>query len=266
MARTTAVATRATTQVALPAEIEAAMAGDIAKFQERLNAPSSKRIAVTQDRKFKAPDGTKYETLTGVIVDFISKKSYYTGTFDKDNIVPPACFALDFAPHNSLVPSDKSPVLQSEEGCANCPKNAWGSDPSGRKGKACKDGYVLAILPPDADAQTELMTIEISATAIKPFDKLVRDVAQMYTRPLWMFQVTFGMDDSVDYASVRVANPTPASAELIKMAFDRREDAAKLLLVEPDVSDYENKVASKGKKVSNLVAPKARPPARGARV
>lgn len=242
--KTTAVVARA--KVALPAEVQEKMAADIAAFQGRMNAPTGNRIAVTQDRKFRDPAGDKHDSLRGVVVDFIAKKAWYEGAFDKDNIVPPNCFAMDFAPHNSLEPSDNSPDKQHDT-CSSCPKNAFKSADNG-KGKACKDAYILALLPPDADASNcDLMTLELSATAIKPFEKYVRDLARDFGKAPYAFVTEFYMDESVDYASVRCGNPEDADPALVALALSKREEAAQLLSKEPDVSDFEEKVAGKTK-------------------
>lgn len=87
---TTAVAQRA--QVQLPAEVQEQMAADIAAFQQRMSAPTGNRIAVTQDKKFRNAGGDKFDAMSGVIVDFVAKKAFYEGAYDKDNIVPPNCF------------------------------------------------------------------------------------------------------------------------------------------------------------------------------
>lgn len=244
-------------KVDLPANVQAAMANDIASFQNRLAAPTGNRIAVTQDRKFRAPGGDKFDRIAGVVVDFIAKKAWYPNPYDKDNIVPPHCFGLGFVAHSAMEPSENSPERQCET-CATCPKNAFGSAENG-KGKACKDSYVLALLGPNADEEegSPLMTLEISATGIKPFEKYVRDLARETNKAPYAFVTEFSMDDTVDYASVRCGFPTEASPALIDMALSRREEAAALLSTEPDVSGFEEKMAS--------LKPQKKAPAKAAR-
>ena len=236
----TAVVSRA--QVSLPAAVQESMNRDMAAFQERMSAPSGTRIAVTQDRKFRDPDGNKHDTISGVIVDFIAKRAWYEGAYNKDNIVPPNCFTLGFEPHANLLPSINAPDKQNED-CKTCQKGQFKSADNG-KGKACKESYVLALLPPDAEEDTELRTLEISATGIKPFEKYVRDLARDYGKAPYVFVTEFSMDDNVDYASVRAGNPQFADTELIALAYSRREDAAKLLSVEPNVGEFDEKVVA----------------------
>ena len=233
-------------QVQLPAEVQAQMAADIAAFQQRMSAPTGNRIAVTQDKKFRNAAGDKYDSFSGVIVDFIAKKAWYEGEYDKDNIVPPNCFAMGFVPHDALECSENSPEPQHTDGCKTCPKNAFKSAKNG-KGKACKDSYILALLPPDAEEGASLVTIELSATAIKPFEKYVRDLARDFGKAPYCFVTDFCFDNTSDYSSVRCGNPQIADGNLIALAYSMREEAGKLLSVEPNVADFEEKVAAKPK-------------------
>lgn len=258
----TAVAKTTKTQVALPAEIEAQIQADIERFKSKLSTPSGNRIAVTQAKQFKMPNGDSAPSITGVIVDYIAKKAFYPDDFDRDNIKPPTCFALDFLPHKpvTLTPSPNSPVVQSDGGCAECVQNQWvptDKNPN-KKRKACKDQYVLTLLPLDADATTPLMTLELSPTAVAAFDAYVREVARDFG-PLYMVETTFIFDPKQEYASVRCVNPVRAETDLIALAFKAKEEAVKLLLVEPDVSSYEAPAiaaVAKAKTSAKLVPPR----------
>jgi len=257
-----AVPAVAKTQVALPAEIEAQIQADVERFKAKLSTPSGNRIAVTQAKQFKMPNGDAASSIQGVIIDYIAKKAYYPDDFDRDNIKPPTCFALDFLPHKpvTLTPSPNSPVVQSDGGCVECVQNQWvptDKNPN-KKRKACKDQYVLALLPLDADATTPLMTLELSPTAVAAFDAYVREVARDFG-PLYMVETTFIFDPKQEYASVRCVNPVRAETDLIALAFKAKEEAVKLLLVEPDVSSYEAPAAAamaRAKTSSKLVAPR----------
>lgn len=251
----TAVAQRA--QVQLPAAVQEQMNADIAAFQNRMSAPTGNRIAVTQDKKFRNAAGDKFDSLNGVIVDFVAKKAFYEGEYDKDNIVPPNCFALGFVPHDALEASENSPETQHEDGCKGCPNNAFGSARNG-KGKACKDSYILALLPPDAEEGAPLVTLELSATAIKLFEKYVRDLARDFGKAPYCFVTEFFFDDSSDFPSVRCGNPQPADANLIGLAFGLREDAQKLLGTEPSVAEFEEKVVAKRNAKPSKKAPSGR--------
>lgn len=240
---TNAVVQRA--QVQLPAEIEQAMASSIAEFQGRMSAPVGNRITVTQDKKFKNAAGEKWDTMRGVIVDFIAKKAYYEGDYDKNNIVPPNCFAMGFMPHDSLEHSENAPEPVHADGCKACPYNQFKTAKNGN-GKACKDSYVLAVMSTgaDEDGSYKLVTLELSATAIKPFEKYVRDLARDTGKAPYAFETEFFFDDKSDYASVRCAPVNALPVELVTAAFGLRDDARKLLSVEPNVSEFEEKVVA----------------------
>ena len=68
-------------------------------------------------------------------------KTWYENGWDENNTNPPDC-----ASANGIVPDAGVPKKQSNV-CATCPKNAWGSDPKGGKGKACGDHRRLAVVP-----------------------------------------------------------------------------------------------------------------------
>lgn len=242
-----AVAVVPRAQVQLPAAVQERMTADIAAFQERMNAPTGTRIAVTQDKHFKNALDEKFKAIQGVIVNFVAKKAWYQDPFDKDERVPPNCFAIGTVSHNELEPSENSPDIQSSEGCRTCPKNQFKSAANG-KGKACKDSYVLALLPPDAaldGADSSLVTLEISATGITPFEKYVRALSRDYGKAPYAFVTGFGFEPTVDYPSVRCVDPQPADVELVTMALDHYEEALKMLLTEPDVSEFDTKVRNK---------------------
>jgi hypothetical protein len=254
----TAVAV-ARAKVNLPAHLQAG-GDEVAAFQQRLSAPSGNKISVTQDKKFSMPPtdafpaGAKMEVIHGVIVDFIAKKNWYEGAFNRDNIVPPNCFALDFVTHDSLLPSENSPDIQGEA-CKTCAMNQWEPVAPGsqKKKKACQDKYVLALLAPDAAEGAPLITLELSATAIKAYDKYVRDLANDYGLPPYAFVTEFSFDPNQTYASIRCGNPEPVGKALYELAKSKREEAITVLRVEPQTSEFEEKVVA-----ARLPAPKAR--------
>jgi hypothetical protein len=70
-------------------------------------------------------------------------KTWYEFGWDENSNNPPDC-----ASANGITPDQGVPKKQSMA-CINCPKNAWGSDPKGGKGKACGDHRRLAVVPKD---------------------------------------------------------------------------------------------------------------------
>lgn len=70
----------------------------------------------------------------------LSKIWYEDGYVEGSN-APPDCSAANGLKPDAGVPKPQHPV------CATCPKNQWGSDPRGGKGKACGDSRRLAVVP-----------------------------------------------------------------------------------------------------------------------
>lgn len=231
----TAVAKKATTGTNV-VSLKDQLAAQAAAMAGRVTAPSGDMISVTQDKQFKLPDGTKSAgPIEAIVVDFVAANYFYEGAYDPNNIVPPACFAIN-AIAGELVPSDNSPVKQADE-CSKCPMNQFGSD---GKGKACKNSRVLAILAPDADVETSLAVLKISPTAIKAFDSYVSTVARSFQTPPLGVVTEISFDPASTYASLRFKALGPATDEQIELALSRQDEARQRLAVEPDVSTYES--------------------------
>lgn len=211
------------------------MAAEVANIQSRIGAPSGDNIMVTQAKTFKLPNGEESQgPIELVVVDFISANYFYEGAYDPKNISPPACFSLNPVP-TDMVPSANAPVRQADS-CAGCAMNQFGSDGNG---KACKNTRLLAVLPPDADAETPLAILKVSPTAIKGFDGYVASVSRAFNRPPYGVLTEVGFDPTKTYASLRFGNPKPLDPDFLQMVYNRREEARARLLVEPDVSTFE---------------------------
>lgn len=215
------------------AAMKAQMQQEIAALANKTAPPGGDVIQISQSKEFKLPDGTKSQgPLELVIVEFSSSNRYYDGPYDKDNISPPACFAIGDSP-TALVPSDNSPNKQSSS-CAGCPMNQFGSAGTG---KACKNTRVLAVLPPDADDDTPLWVLNVSPTALKAYDSYVNSIARQFQLPPIGVRTEVSFDPNSEYPSLRFASLGPN--EQLAVHFARKEEAKKRLTQEPDVSSYE---------------------------
>ena len=219
----------------------------------RVEPGSGKSIRIGQDKSFTLPDGTKTrESLQLVVVDFVSRNEYYEGAYNKDDITPPNCFAIHPEP-KQLAPSDNSPDKQCDD-CASCPMNQFGSAPTGA-GKACKNTRVLAVMPPDADDDTEIWTLKVSPTAIKAFDGFVAGVNRAFQLPPVGVVVTVGFSDAKDFPSLEFTDPQ--LNENVAVHFGRQDEAREMLMREPDGSSFgAEKPAAKApaRKVARKVA------------
>jgi hypothetical protein len=237
----TALVTRA--KVALPADIQKSLAAEVQGIQSRIGSPSGNRVKVTQKKTFRMPNGEENPgPIKAVILDFISAYYFYPGVYDPDDITPPDCFALGVEVA-TLAPHDTVPAnTRQADSCAVCPQNQFGSAQRG-KGKACQNARLLAILPPDADMETPIMTLKVSPTAIRPFDAYVSSVARSFQKPPIGVVTTIGFDPSSDYASLRFGEPEPISDDLLAICLARRAEAMQMLLTPPDTTSLKVNLA-----------------------
>jgi len=124
-------------------DIQEQLRKELAAQRDTLPAASAGRISV-KGKKFNMPDGQIHEgPMSCIILDHRWTNSYFEGAYNAMAIQPPVCFAKGKI-DSELKPASDSTKPQSKV-CADCPQNQWGT--SG-KGKACKNGVRLAILPP----------------------------------------------------------------------------------------------------------------------
>lgn len=233
-AKSTAVAV-VKAKINLPANINEQFANEVAALQKRIAAPSGDRITVTQGKTLKLPNGLEVDEIECVVVDFVAANFYYSKNFDRNNIIPPDCFAIGMEPAG-LVPSDNSPNKQCES-CAGCWANQFKSAPNGR-GKACSNTRLLAVLPLDAQDGDQPMILKVSSTGLKSFDGHVATVAQKYGVPVRGVTTRVTVSDDSEYASLRFAVIDRLSPKdpLLALAQSLKESSLVRLQTEPDVS------------------------------
>lgn len=203
-----------------------------------ISVNNSKRVFVT-------PSEQELEEFEGLIVDFAYRNEYYIGAYNPKVITPPACFAIATS-STILTPSPNSPIKQNETDCATCQQNQFGSHPTGN-GKACKNTILIAILPPDISTidTHDIWVLKTSPTAFRPFNKYASKISQMNI-PLGAVRTRFYLDADSDYASIRF-EALGVEVDCIDSVITRKPEAAKRLMEEPDVSQFELPAAS-GKK------------------
>jgi len=218
----------------LPANVQEKFANEVAALQKRIAAPSGDRISVTQAKTFRLPNGLEVDELECVVVDFVAANYYYATEFDKNAIVPPDCFALGLEPAG-LVPSDNSPDKQCDS-CAACWANQFGTARN-KRGKACANTRLLAVLPLDATEDTPLQIIKVSSTGLKSFDGHVGSVATKFGVPIRGVKTRISMSDD-DYASLRfnAMGLVDPRSELFALVNNVQDVALQRLLTEPDVT------------------------------
>lgn len=171
---------------------------ELAKFaraQAALERPAVGRIG------FKAGIMTYQGTpipgnkLNVVIVASAKEHALYQNILDQrpfDPLKPeaPICYALSLSGEN-MVPHPQA-VKPQAPSCAECPWNAWASDPKGGKGKACKESRRLLVLPSNAAAgpienvkKSEAAGCSVPVTSVKNWANYTAQLSGEYGRPTW---------------------------------------------------------------------------------
>lgn len=234
----------------LPINYAERMRAEADAIAKRIAAPSGDRIKMTS-REFTTPDGTTGSVLDVVIVDFISANLWYEELYNPDDPQPPGCFAIGMEP-SLLVPSPNSPNRQAES-CAICPMNQFGTAITGR-GKACKNTRQLALLPADAaelvdEEEPPIWLLSVPPTSLKYFDSYVQVLAaKRKVSPIGV-QTQIYLDENSDYAAPRFKAVRPLNNKEVCFYMDRRDEAMKRLLTEPDVTQYQQN--EQGRKKTN---------------
>lgn len=210
-------------------DIQAEIAREMATIKKAVNAPGGNRIS-TAGKQFKLPNGTKDPgPMQVVILDFMTHNLMFQGRYDPKNPAPPICFAIG-KEIDTMVPSDNSPDKQSED-CAGCPNNQFGSSGNG---KACKNTRVLAVVAPNAEEGSPIMTISVAPMGLKDYDKYVGDVARRFQLPPAGVVTEISFDDSVEFEKLVFSVVGPN--ENLTAHWGRRTEALEILMVEPNLT------------------------------
>lgn len=172
-----------------------------------------------------------------VVIHSIFENQLYADKYDPNNLQPPVCFAFaekdeDLKPH----PDAAQPQAAS---CAECPKNAWGSDPGGGKGKACKNVRRLAMISAndlDEISKAEVALAKLPVTSVKNWSSYANQIANVLKIPplaviteistepdaKTQFQVNFQLMDKIE------------DGEKIKALLGKRRDTTPLIFAPYD--------------------------------
>ena len=157
----------------LPVNVEDMIKKQLEAQKGQLGALPSNKIQL-KNKEFTLPDGQKSSgPLECIVLDFVWFMAHYPGVYNAANPQQPNCFAVgrDNPDGGLLKPHDTVEKPQGED-CKDCPKNEWGSAPSGG-GKACKNQRRLIVVPPNFDEATDPMTLYVSPSGLKHWDKYV---------------------------------------------------------------------------------------------
>jgi hypothetical protein len=120
------------------------------------------------------------------VVHSIFENQLYKDRYDPNNPASPICYALSEI-EDDLKPHPDSAEPQSES-CSTCTKNAWGSDPQGGKGKACKNVRRLAIvsaddLDVDKLPKAEVALAKLPVTSVRNWSTYASQLANVLKLP-----------------------------------------------------------------------------------
>ncbi len=132
-----------------------ALEGYKGAFKEREKSKpriSGARTISTKGGTFSIGDEDLGTHIELCIIDWVNTNTFYTGRWDPKVQRSPSCAAVGRDENDSLLPfgvgddggEDFKPV---HDACGDCPMNGWGSDPTGGKGKACKNAVRLVVAP-----------------------------------------------------------------------------------------------------------------------
>lgn len=189
-----------------------------------LPAASTSKIK-TAEKKFTLPGGKPTEgPIEAIILDWRYFNAYYSKLYNRNSPAPADCSALGKI-EDEMAPLKSSPNMQCES-CVSCPKNEWGSDPQGGRGKACKNGVRLAVVPAKPDKDMTPWIIDVTPTGMKSFKNYINVIANAGFLP---FQVitTIDFDPAVTYPSLTFK--VGKAHEHLETAFALRPLAASVL-------------------------------------
>ncbi len=174
--------------------VKPAEGGAIVAWKDRV-AALAKDVAATEK-----PSGSSYISFKGgrlslgenyvpgdkilcVILDHVWEYTFFPNAYDPLKPVSPVCYAYGRKEDEMTVAGEEP----QSDSCAGCPRNEWGSDLKGGRGKACKNSRKLAIIHADSlkgdIAKAEVVQARIPVTSVKNFSKFATDVANVLHVP-----------------------------------------------------------------------------------
>jgi hypothetical protein len=224
----TEIATASSTGIAIPSRSERAAA-----LAQRVRATSN-IIKISTDGKHLVIPGLGEAPAPAdlVVLEFMAKNVYYDPNkpYDPNNISGPLCAAMGFDLNDNLKPFDNATDKQAES-CKECPLNQFGSKGAG---KACQNRRLVAVLPPDASADTDIYVLDVSATGIKGFDTIIAQMATVAGKEPHYFKVEVFPKQAANSRAQTwgFSNPRPLSEEAIAI-MESKLDAAAAQLAQP---------------------------------
>lgn len=238
----TAVA-KAKAKVPVSADLMAQIQADIQEQAAMVQPSSSNRIKLNSasGKRYVFPDKTELETFEGIILDFATVQVMYDGPYVAGQVNNIVCYASATKP-SDLAPLPEVLTPQAAE-CKTCVKSKF--SPDGERPE-CNLRKLLAVLPIDADATSDILVLDLPVMAAKAFDKYAQGVLVSEGAPIYAVVTKFGFDDKVKFDSPRFEFEEMCDGNQAALAYSRRDEARRMLLAAPQINPVEEKPA-KGK-------------------
>jgi hypothetical protein len=170
-----------------------------------------------------------------IVVAYTTEYALYEGKYDPNNPQPPVCYAFG-KDEQQMEPHEKAAKPQHTD-CATCPKNEWGSDPEGGKGKACKNTRRLGFIPADSIndpskiKDAEEVFVKLPVMSAKNWAKYVNDTNAQYKRPPFgvLTSMTTEPDAKSQFKVVFKSIGRIESQEAMMALIDRHEASQKTI-------------------------------------
>lgn len=236
----------------------------VAALQE---STADKSITVNRQGNFQVGVvESKSNTLKVVILGFVHNAAWWEKSWTPGQSAIPDCAATGEI-NTQYAEAARPPMVKSfdelepriiegenEDGeprepqaavCGECPNNVFGSGPNG-KGKACKNSYILAVLPAD-DPEGHIHKVRISASGLKHFHEYLKTLATVGTTWFAVTTVLQSAEAGSGWTIKVLSKGMEALPEKELTAFYSRIEEAKKLLTFTPREDSTETVTSPGK-------------------
>jgi len=178
--------------------------------------PSGNWVSFRHGRLTIGGNPMKDDKVKCVVINSVFENQWYKEKYDADNPQSPSCYAIAES-DDDLKPHKDSGEPQAAS-CSECPKNLWGSDPGGGKGKACKNVRRLAMISatdaqsPDVIQKADVAIAKLPVTSVANWSTYANQIANVLKLPplavitemsvesnaKTQFQVNFALIDKVN--------------------------------------------------------------------
>jgi hypothetical protein len=193
--------------------------------QQEAGPPAGRtKIRATMDKKFDFPDGIiNANPFEVIILNYTWVRAYYPNLFKRGVVETPVCWGLCGSENNfaDMKPSDNAKDKKFEGLCMECPLGNFTKDNS----PECKLSVRLAVIPPDANEETPVWTLEISPKGLAPWKRFIQNLKA----PLPSLVTRVGFDPKLEYPCILTAAARDIDPEMIPIVMEKQEEATRVL-------------------------------------